>query len=265
MAETTGIAWCDHTFNPWWGCTKIDAACDNCYAADFATRYGFDVWGEGKGKRLFGDKHWQEPLKWNAQAEKEGRRHRVFCASMADWADDEAPPGLVDRLWALVRATPWLDWQMLTKRANRIRERLPSDWGDGYPNVWLGVTVGNQKGIWRLRHLREIPAAVRFVSYEPALEKVDFGLTVGDPIHWIICGAESGPKRRPMDPEWARSARDQCADAGVNYFLKQFVDAKSGKKYELPVLDGRQHTDFPAADGDHAAALPAGQAQRSLL
>ena len=135
MAEKTGISWTHHTFNPWWGCTKVSPGCKNCYAETFASRYGFDVWGPGKARRTFSLAHWEEPLKWNRDAELAGERRRVFCASMADVFEAEAPAGELARLWALIRLTPWLDWLLLTKRAERIAESLPDDWGEGYPNV----------------------------------------------------------------------------------------------------------------------------------
>lgn len=243
MGKETGIAWCDSTFNAWWGCTKVDPLCDNCYAEAWDKRTGGKHWGEGAPRRTFGEKHWAEPRKWNAAAEKVGKRHRVFCSSMADVFDKDAPPGELDRLWALIRETPWLDWQLLTKRANRIAESLPHDWDQGYPNVWLGVSVGTVKGLWRAKALADIPAEKRFISYEPALELVDFRPVLID-FDWLICGAESGPHARPMPEEWARSARDQCQMVGCYFFLKQYADER-GRKISLPLLDGRQWAEFP--------------------
>jgi protein gp37 len=170
MGETTGIAWTDHTFNPWWGCTKVSPGCDRCYAETFDRRIGGAHWGKDAARRVFGEKHWREPLKWNAAAEKAGKRARVFCASMADVFDADAPAGELERLWALIRATPHLDWQLLTKRPARIARALPADWGDGYPNVWLG---DDRRGPGARRPadpvLRAVPARVRFLSCEPLL------------------------------------------------------------------------------------------------
>src|SRR6185437_14583692 len=115
MGEVTSIAWCDHTFNPWHGCTKVSPGCDNCYAATFDKRVGGNHWGKGVERRVFADKHWREPLKWNEDAAASRVRRRVFCASMADVMDDEAPAGQRERLWALIDDTPHLDWLLLTK------------------------------------------------------------------------------------------------------------------------------------------------------
>ena len=125
MGRETGISWTDATFNPWWGCTKVSAGCDNCYAEKFDRRVGGSHWGKGMPRREFGDKHWNEPLKWDVDAKKSGRHLRVFCASMADVMDDEAPSGARQRLWELIDATPNIIWQLLTKRPHRY-VRLPA-------------------------------------------------------------------------------------------------------------------------------------------
>src|SRR5262245_59597948 len=116
MGEKTAIAWCDHTFNPWWGCTKISPGCDHCYAAAFDRRVGGDHWGLGKARRYFGEKHWREPRKWNEAARYENKRRRVFCASLADVLDNEAEVAVRKRLLSLIADTPALDWLLLTKR-----------------------------------------------------------------------------------------------------------------------------------------------------
>src|SRR5262249_33271172 len=139
MGFNSRIEWTTHTFNPWWGCTKVSDGCKFCYAEALARRYGHHVWGPLAQRRLMSDIHWKQPLKWNTQASRQGARSRVFCASMADVFDESAPPGQLDRLWKLIRQTPCLDWQLLTKRPQRIASSLPKDWGNGYPNVWLGA------------------------------------------------------------------------------------------------------------------------------
>jgi protein gp37 len=219
MAENSAIEWCDHTFNPVWGCVKVSPACDNCYAETLSNRFG-DHWGPHAEFRTFGDKHWNEPRKWDRAAEKAGRRARVFCASMADVFDNRWPDGVRDRLWALIRETPHLDWLLLTKRPQNIAKMLPADWRDGYPNVWLGTTVENQdEADRRIPYLRSVPARVRFLSCEPLLGQIYPDMSG---IHWVICGGESGPNARPMHPDWARSLRDQCAQAGVAFQFKQW-------------------------------------------
>lgn len=220
MGQVTGITWTDHTFNPVWGCAKISPGCDNCYAATFAKRVGQKVWGTKTQRREFGEKHWNDPRKWNRQAEKEGRKKRVFCASMADVFDANWPPGVRDRLWALIRETPALDWQVLTKRPENIESMLPKDWGQGYDNVWLGVTTENQEyADRRLPILLRTPAKTRFASYEPALELVSFRQYAD--LDWIIIGGESGPRARSFDPQWALDVIAQCRALDVSCFHKQ--------------------------------------------
>lgn len=220
MGVNSGIAWTNHTFNPWWGCTKVSPGCDNCYAETFDKRLGGRHWGKNAPRRIFGDKHWNEPLKWHAAAQKAGKPALVFCASMADWCDVDAPPGAVERLHGLWRATPWLRWQMLTKRPARISATLPTDWGDGYPNVWLGTTVDDRAhGLPRVDVLARIPAVVRFLSVEPLLE--DLGALNLAGVAWVIVGGESGHYARPFHLAWARSIQGQCAGAGVAFFMKQ--------------------------------------------
>ena len=242
MAESTLIAWTDHTFNIAWGCTKISPGCTHCYADTLSARYGHRVWGKDAPRRTFGAKHWAGPLRWDAAAAAEGRRHRVFCSSMTDWAlDDDAIAGERPKLWDLIRRTPRLDWQLLTKRADRIADCLPADWGDGWPNVWLGVSCENREhGLPRLDHLREIPAAVRFVSAEPLLEDITPIDLAG--IDWVIVGGESGAKYRLMDHAWARAVRDECAAAGVAFFFKQSSAPWTERGIEL---DGEVIRQFP--------------------
>lgn len=115
------------------------------------------------------DNHWKSPLKWNAEAERTGIRYRVFCASMADVFEEEAPAGQLDRLWQLIRQTPYLDWQLLTKRPHRISESLPDDWDQGYANVWLGTSVEDERVLDRIEYLITVPAIVHFLSLEPLI------------------------------------------------------------------------------------------------
>lgn len=180
MAETS-IQWCDYSFNSHWGCTKVSPACNNCYAETWSKRTGFpDLWGVDAGRRTFGDKHWLEPLKWDIkamQADPAAPRPRVFCNSMADVFDNH--PGVVDarrRLWNLIRATTHLDWLVLTKRIGNAEKMLPADWGAGYPNVWLGISVCEQREADRdVPKLLATPAAIRFLSCEPLLGDIDLG------------------------------------------------------------------------------------------
>lgn len=242
MAIETGILWTDSTFNPWWGCTKIAPGCDNCYAEDLDRRNGGNHWGVGTKPRVTGDKNWKQPIKWN-KAAASGKPHKVFCGSMCDWTDNNVEPEVRDRLWDLIRATPHLTWQLLTKRATNIEKCLPADWGDGYANVWLGVTVEDKAfGLKRMEVLKKIPAKVRFLSCEPLLE--DLGVVDLDGIHWVIVGGESGPNARPMHGDWAVNVIASAYEQGVPVFFKQWGGAETKGGCEI---FGSEIKEFPLA------------------
>jgi len=243
MAETTGISWTDSTFNPWWGCTKVAPGCDHCYAAAMDKRTGGTHF-ESTPPRVMSDQNWNRPLRWNREATKSGVRHKVFCGSMCDWTDNKAPEGQLDRLWSLIRVTPMLDWQLLTKRAPNIMKSLPDDWGNGYANVWLGVTVEDRAhGRPRLEWLSSIPARVRFLSVEPLLEDLgDLDLTG---IDWVIIGGESGPLARPMQEAWAENIIRQCRMQGVRVYFKQHGGRRADKGG--CVIGGVEIKEFPQA------------------
>lgn len=281
MGMQTAIEWTDHTFNIAWGCVKVSPGCQHCYADTLSRRYGHDVWGPAKttARRTFGAKHWTEPLKWNAKAERDGVRRRVFCSSMCDVFEDHPTIDAErEKLWPLIRATPWLDWQLLTKRPERIAANLPSDWGIGYPNVWLGTSVEAQAYVEeRVPLLTRVHAARHFLSCEPLLgplnlTRIPFGTwfckkwhTVdgasdlyvnalhgvgGRPsfgsIDWVIAGGESGPGARPCETDWLRSLRDQCQSAGVAFFLKQLGGARDKRGHENALLDGVRYIEMPS-------------------
>lgn len=261
MAQDTIIAWTHHTFNPWWGCTKVSDGCKNCYAERQSSRWGFSLWGPRATRRITSEDNWRKPRQWNREAELAGERRRVFCGSMMDWA--EKRPELVAprlRLWDTIRATPWLDWQLLTKRPENIAEFLPDDWGAGYPNVWLGTSIEDMRVEQRAHVLRELPAVVRFISYEPALGPLhELDLT---DIDWVIYGGESGPDFRDHDPEWARLMRRACDRRGVAFFFKQSaaprtemgttLDGETVRKYPTP----RRVAIFDAIGGDKQTHAP---------
>lgn len=258
MGKVTAISWTNHTFNPWWGCTKVSAGCDNCYAEAFDKRVGGSHWGKGQPRREFGDKHWAEPLKWNRDAiTKLGRKARVFCASMADVMDDEAPKGARERLWDMVNATPNLTWQLLTKRPQRYAAYLPDDFPHG--NVQLGVTVEDQSQYFRAKIVRDA-ARLRnlqwWISYEPALGPLFMECffcashlahtpDVCDIPDWIIFGGESGASRRGCKREWADALLRQCRETNTAFFMKQMGGLTSalGKSAIPPELMIRE---FPA-------------------
>jgi protein gp37 len=219
MGKNSSIEWTDHTFNPWWGCTKVSQACKFCYAEVWAKRTGNSLWGPKAPRRFFSDAHWREPLRWNDDAAAIGTRARVFCASMADVfeyrSELNAPR---ERLWALIEATPHLDWLLLTKRPQRIK-LARSDWP---VNVWLGTTVEDQASAdERIPELLKNHAVVRFLSCEPLVGPLDLKPYLSG-INWVIAGGESGGKSRPSHPKWFVNLRDQCLQAGVKFLFKQW-------------------------------------------
>ena len=239
MGKETGIAWTDHTFNPWWGCTKVSPGCNNCYAEAFDKRTGESHWGKGVPRRTFGDKHWNEPLAWDRAAKADGVKRKVFCASMADVMDDEAPEGKRERLWELIDNTPNLIWQLLTKRPHRYDIYLPGGFKNN--NVWFGTTCENQTFYdirWPiLSRIRSRYMTPVFISYEPALGPISidefatkFDIGVPD---WIIFGGETGSKRRPMELKWAEDIKAQCEEFGVAFFMKQLSAQTPNKAKEL--------------------------------
>lgn len=208
MGENTKIEWTDHTWNPWMGCHKVSHGCKNCYMFREQTHYGGDPNVVVRSKTKF-----SEPLKWREPA-------RVFTCSWSDFFIEEADQWR-DEAWDIIRRTSHLTYQILTKRPENIIDRLPDDWGLGWPNVWLGVSAEDQKNAdKRIPQLFEIPAVIRFISAEPLLGSIDLDMAYYVP-DWIIVGGESGPNCRPMDLSWARSIRDQCKEAGVLFFMKQ--------------------------------------------
>jgi protein gp37 len=231
MAKTK-IQWVEYTFNPWWGCVQISPACDHCYAMVMARRIGQRLfghpveWGPGGQRGYAGDSRWAEPLAWQRRAAALGTRHRVFCGSMMDVFEGlpEQRPAL-ERLYALIAKTPDLDWLLLTKRPNHLRRLGPRSWPR---NVWLGTTVENQD--WAERRLPPLLAencTLRFASVEPLLGALDLRAFLGrgkGRLNWVIFGGESGVQARgPADAvHWYRSLRDQCVEAQVPLFFKQW-------------------------------------------
>lgn len=259
MGENTNIEWAHHTFNPWEGCTKVGPGCDHCYAETRNKRFHGGNWGPGAPRRRTSPANWAKPRRWNTQAAEKGVRYRVFCASLADVFDNEVPAEWRADLFKLISETPNLDWLLLTKRIGNVAGMLPSDWDNGWPNVWLGATVVNQQEADRdIPKLLGTPAAVRWLSMEPLLELViitewlhrgDHDLATMDPmaasmlsaseedgtgwvrpaVDWVIVGGESGTEARPMHREWARDLRDQCVFAGVPFLFKQWGEWVPGQ------------------------------------
>lgn len=235
MGENSKIQWTDNTWNPFIGCLKISPGCQKCYMYRDQTRYGNDPKEVRRSKTKF-----DEPLKWKEPA-------KVFTCSWSDFfiehADEWRPEA-----WDIIRATPHLTYQILTKRVGNIATRLPADWGNGWPNVWLGVSVESPRYHYRVIELSDIPARVRFVSYEPALALVDFAPALSSGwIDWLVSGGESGHDPRPANVDWFRQARDDCRKFNVPFFHKQhggcrMIDGAWGGR----LLDGRTWDEFPS-------------------
>lgn len=273
----------------------ISEECRNCYAETFDKRVGGDHWGPGAEPRWFGDAYWAKLRRWNTEAREAAVRRRVFVASMADWAQRHRDPAInakMDavrmRMWREVRACRWLDFLFLTKRAERLPELLPwhnlaaappepmcrdcadkafndgicesdgmpCDPRDPWPNVWVGVTAGTRRSLWRVDALRKVRAAVHFISCEPLLEHItaeDWDVALGGEafygIEWLIVGDESGgtkvSPRRPVDLDAVRTARDAAERHGVAFHLKQLHEG--GRKVHLPMIDRRRHAAFPGS------------------
>ena len=283
MAENTKIEWCDSTFNPWVGCTKVGPGCDHCYAEGWAKRSGSVQWGPGAERRRTTASNWRKPLQWNEQSfveceacgwrgeKREAHwggsqcpscrgqeslkpaRRRVFCASLADVFDNEVPVEWRADLFDLIAKTPNIDWLLVTKRIGNVGRMIPDCWSVMMPpNLWLGITVVNQYEADRdVPKLLQLKASVRFLSIEPLLGPVSFRWMPAWPenkanralnpaggtdhldglrrLDWVIVGGESGPKARPMHPQWARDIRDQCAAAGVPFLFKQWGEWLPGE------------------------------------
>jgi protein gp37 len=241
MGKTTSEVY-DWTQNFWVGCQPVSAGCLHCYArADYQEfkRDNFD--------KVVRTKTWGNPLSWQKRLAKTGKVERVFTCSWSDFFHPDADQWR-DEAWSVIKNTPNLLWQVLTKRAELIADRLPEDWGEGYPNVCLGVTVEKKEYLWRMDTLRKIPAKARYVIAEPLLEDLmpDLEQHV-EGFHQIMVGGESGNGTndfRPMNEQWARNIRDLCAAKHIPFYFKQHSGRYSqiGKK-----LDGVEHKQYPAA------------------
>lgn len=253
MAKNSGIEWTETTWNPTTGCDRISAGCDNCYALTLSKRlkamgsakYQNDgdprTSGPGFGVTLHEDTL-TLPLRWRDPKV-------VFVNSMSDLFHARVPIEFVERVFDIMAATPHHTYQILTKRAGRLARlshRLP--WPG---NVWMGVSVEDERQLGRIDHLRQVPAAVRFVSAEPLIGPLD-ALDLSD-VDWLIAGGESGPRARPVQASWVQTLRDHCVSAEVAFFFKQWggKTPKTGGR----VLDGETWSQMPVA---RALTLSAG-------
>ena len=237
MANTkTAIEWTDATWNPTTGCTKVSPGCAHCYAERITIRFGGKAFLPGVAEVIEHPDRLAVPLHWK-------KPRRIFVNSMSDLFHPDVSDGFRKAVFDVMEAANWHTFQVLTKRPEEMYDWLLDN---GYyqhympPNVWLGVSVENARWTSRIGILRDCEASVRFLSVEPLLGSV--GKLDLDGIHWVIVGGESGPKARPMNPEWAREVRDQCVAAGVPFFFKQ-AGAKVGHGSDL--LDGQNWKEFP--------------------
>lgn len=229
MAQSSGIEWTDVTWNPVTGCTRVSAGCDNCYAATLANRLLKDTYlarlpvvdSDITRRDPFAVRLWPErleqPLKWSDPS-------MVFVNSMSDVFHADIPEDFVRHAFEVMLTADWHTFQVLTKRPGRAIRFMDrhADLVEGGvlpPHIWIGASVENQEVDHRVRQLRQVPAAVRFLSCEPLIGPLDLDLSG---IHWVIVGGESGPVRRPMKEEWVLAVRDQCRAAGVPFFFKQW-------------------------------------------
>jgi len=244
--ENSKIGWTHHTWNPWWGCNRVSAACTHCYIGPIMRRSGNEPFN---GPVRTSKTTWRKALSWNRRAEESKCRLRVFTCSMSDFFHAGADAWR-DEAWGVIRQCRNLDWLILSKRPQRIPERLPKDWGDGWPHVWLGATVESQTWTRRLDHLVRVPARVRFVSAEPLLGPVDLRPWLRD-VDWVITGCENAARdrRREMDIDWVRDLRDQCDMVGVPLFHKQYYAGE--RLCHDGLLDGSVRQDWPPLNASH--------------
>ena len=238
--QRSSIEWTETTWNPVTGCTEISPGCAHCYAKTFAERFrgvpghpyenGFDL--QLRPERL------DQPLRWK-------KPRTIFVNSMSDLFHPDVPDDYIIQVFEVMESANRHRFQVLTKRSERLAELAPSlPWPS---NVWMGVSVENQRFTGRVDDLRRVPAAVRFLSCEPLLGDLELDL---HDINWVIAGGESGPGARAMDPDWVRGVRDQCADAEVPFFFKQWgahddLGRRVGKKAAGRSLDGKTCSEMP--------------------
>lgn len=234
MAQKSRIEWTESTWNPVTGCSKISAGCLHCYAQRMAGRLramGNENYRNGFEVTLHPhvlDKplHWKQP-------------QTIFVNSMSDLFHEEVPLDFIQQIFSVMRKAKWHRFQVLTKRSERLLTvHREIDWPD---NVWMGVTVENASCIYRIEHLRNTGACVKFLSLEPLLGPLaDLNLKG---IDWVIAGGESGPGARPIEPDWVRGIRDQCIEDQVPFFFKQWGGVN--KKKNGRTLDKREWSQVP--------------------
>jgi len=246
MAETS-IEWTDATWNPVAGCTVLTAGCTNCYAMRMAARLeamgtkkyrsltrksgGRAVW---TGKIRLDHASLETPKAWS-------KPRKVFVNSMSDLFHDGVPTEFIARVWDVMKDTPWHTYQILTKRPERMAQILAQPSFEILPNVWLGTSVEDGRVLNRLGAIRDVPAAIRFASFEPLIGSVAEGDLTG--IDWAIVGGESGPRAREMKPEWVDEIEAMCRSSGTAFFFKQW--GGTNKKAAGRMLNGKTYDEMP--------------------
>lgn len=234
MIKLSRIEWTEATWNPVTGCTKVSQGCKHCYAERLAKRLqrmGARRYANGFQLTLHEDlvdlpRRWKRPL-------------MIFVNSMSDLFHERVPEEFIQRVFRTMNECPWHTFQVLTKRSARLRALASQlEWTD---NIWMGVSVENERVLHRVDDLRAVPARVRFLSCEPLLGPLPNLPLEG--IHWVIVGGESGPRARPMEADWVRDIRDQCRRAGVAFFFKQWGGVR--KDLTGRELDGRTYDEMP--------------------
>ncbi len=232
MSSTqTSIEWTDKTWNPTTGCNKVSPGCKFCYAEVITERFPQNF--PNGFKFTIHEHRLNEPKRWRTPS-------RIFVNSMSDLFHEDMPLEFLQQVFQVMRECPQHVFQILTKRHERLLELAPLlDWA---PNIWIGVSVENQQYTHRVDFLRQVPAAVRFLSCEPLLGPLKLNL---EGIHWVIVGGESGPEHRPIEADWVRSIRKQCKAQRAAFFFKQWGGRtpKSGGRE----LDGRTYDEMPEA------------------
>lgn len=234
MAMNSAIEWTESTWNPVTGCTKVSAGCANCYAEKMALRLramGQANYANGFEVTLH-DKALELPLRWrNPQT--------IFVNSMSDLFHDDVPTDFIKQVFRVMNKASRHRFQILTKRSERLLEISPKViWTK---NIWAGVSVENRDYLYRMDHLRGVAASVKFVSMEPLIGPVGVVDLTG--INWVIVGGESGPGARPIEANWVREVRDQCLNANVPFFFKQWGGTR--KKKAGRDLDGKTYSQMP--------------------
>lgn len=260
MSDKSKIEWTDATWNPVTGCTKVSPGCAHCYAETFAKRFrgvpdhpyqqGFDLklWPDRLGL----------PLAWK-------ERKMIFVNSMSDLFHEDVPDDFIAKVFDVMCRAKHHIFQVLTKRSERMLTwtiahfRFDSSREDGKavwpPHVWLGVSLENQNYTWRIKHLQKSPAHIKFISIEPLLSHTSLDPSLLEAIQWIIVGGESGPRSRPMKPEWVYEIRNQCEKYGVPFFFKQWgtydpTGKRVGKKVAGRILEGKTWDETPILFSD---------------